>query len=503
MYKSIYRQMINEINSEGVLDPSFTLPDEKPDDKTKFAPGAWDGIMSYHMGHGDFDPENEEYKSLVKIIKIASQGNVDRAIEEADKFSQSGCILPHIDELLDYIVNHRTELQSGNIMLLAYRLMVEGRRKEAVKLGLSILEIFDTNQSEDFKEPIRTLALSDEFSFYAGFNMKSWERGNEEIFEAIKKVYGWGRIHLIRMLEAETEDMKLWLLKNGVHNEVMPAYSGLDCYEKTNFISYLKGPMNHDLYSGMSDIISALLDEGPVAGISAIDEREELLQIFIDVTSNRKDLQAGDYSTILDLMNYLEKEKIHMPLLYEQANELLDQKAKSTVIKELQEGKSFGIAKRMGLPYEPYAFRAVMENLEENEWWAAQLIGDDYRADELLQYIEHSIDFEKYIYEPFEHSADGGLSVAPDIFDFVLQALRHKVGKGEQFIRTGLISWKRRLKNGSIKVLQCWIEDSGKSLKEISPDLHSYLADLVKVKEYEEGLKNQMIEILDNRYPGE
>ena len=38
---------------------------------------------------------------------------------------------------------------------------------------------------------------------------------------------------------------------------------------------------------------------------------------------------------------------------------------------------------------------------------------------------------------------------------------------------------------------------------EISPDLHSYLADLVKVKEYEEGLKNQMIEILDNRYPGE
>lgn len=29
--------------------------------------------------------------------------------------------------------------------------MVEGRRKEAVKLGLSILKIFDTNQSDDFK----------------------------------------------------------------------------------------------------------------------------------------------------------------------------------------------------------------------------------------------------------------------------------------------------------------------------------------------------------------
>ena len=105
------------------------------------------------------------------------------------------------------------------------------------------MKIFDTNQSDDFKEPIRTLALYDEFSFYAGFNMKSWERGNEEVFLAIKKVYGWGRIHLIHMLEADTEDMKLWLLKNGVQNKVMPAYSGLDCYEKTDFISYLKEPI--------------------------------------------------------------------------------------------------------------------------------------------------------------------------------------------------------------------------------------------------------------------
>lgn len=29
MDKSIYKQIIDGINSEGVLDPSFTLPDEK------------------------------------------------------------------------------------------------------------------------------------------------------------------------------------------------------------------------------------------------------------------------------------------------------------------------------------------------------------------------------------------------------------------------------------------------------------------------------------------
>lgn len=454
------------------------------------------------MAHGDSDPENEEYRNLVKILKSASEGNIERAIENAEEFSISGCVLPHIDDLLNYIVSHETELQPRNVMLLGYRLIVEGRKKEAVKLGLAILELFDTNQSEDLKEPIRTLALCDEFSFYAGFHMRSWEGANEELFAAIKKVHGWGRIHLIRMLEAETEEMKLWLLKNGVHNEVTPAYSGLDCYEKTDFISHLKRPMDHDLYSGMSDIIAALFDEGPVAGISAINEREELLQLFIDVTSIRKDLQAADYGTILDLINYLEDEESDMPLLYEQANKLLDENAKSTVIKDLQQGKSFGIAKRMGLSYEPYAFRAVMNNLEDNAWWAAQLIADDYRADELLQYIEHSIDFGKYICEPPEYSVEREIWMVPDIFDFVLQALRHKVGTGEQFIRTGLVSWKRRLKNGSVKVLQCWVEDMGKSLKEISPDLHSYLTDTVKVLECEEDLKNQMIAIRDSIYTG-
>lgn len=412
-------------------------------------------------------------------------------------------MLPHIDDILNYIVSHETELQSGNVLMLGYRLMVEGRKKEAVKLGLAIMELFDTNQSEDFKEPIRTLALCDEFSFYAGFHMRSWEGGNEEIFAAIKKVHGWGRIHLIRKLEAETEEMKLWLLTNGVHNGITPAYSGLDCYEKTDFISHLKRPMSHDLYSGMSDIISALLDEGPVAGISAINEIEELLQLFLDVTSKRKDLQAADYSTILDLINYLEDEGSYMSLLYEQANKLLDENAKNIVTKDLQQGKSFRIAKRMGLPYEPYAFRAVMNNLEDNDWWAAQLIEDDYRADELLQHIEHSIDFEKYIFEPYEYSVEREQLNVPDIFDFILQALRHKVGTGEQFIRTGLVSWKRRLQNGAIKVIRCWMEDTGKSLKEISPDLNSYLTDLVKVLECEEDLKNQMIAILDNTYLGE
>ena len=109
-------------------------------------------------------------------------------------------------------------------------------------------------------------------------------------------------------MKADTEEIKTWLLENGVHNAVLPAYSGLDCYEKTDFLEYLKSPMSKVRYQGMADIISALLDEGPVPGISEIEEREELLRLFLQVTSNRNDLDSEDYGKILELIDYLADE---------------------------------------------------------------------------------------------------------------------------------------------------------------------------------------------------
>lgn len=499
MRQSIYEIISKAINHEGALEPSFVLPDEKPEDEMKWAPGAFDGVICYHMGSGEFDPENEEYKALKDIVHLASDGNIDKGLKKAKEFARTGVVLPHIDDLLQFIRDHQDDLDAGNIMLLGYHLIVEGTLKEMVKLGLAILELFDTNQSEEFKEPIRTLALCDEFTLYSAFNMSSWDGGNEELFDIVKKVDGWGRVHIIRILKADTEEIKTWLLENGVHNAVLPAYSGLDCYEKTDFLDHLKSPMSKERYQGMADIISALLDEGPVPGISEIEEREELLRLFLQVSDNRQDLDSKDYGIILELIDYLADEENELTDLLPQAELLIDDRAKDVVTKDLQQGKSFGIAKQMGLTYEPYAYHAVMNNLKENEWWAAQLIEAGYRSEELLEYIEQEIKLDDY--NTKQDNQENKPAYIPGIFTFVLQAIRHHVSMGEKFVFVGLTCPERGIRNGSVKVMQCWIEDTGKSLKDISPKLYAHLAEIVNYESSPE-LQEEMQAILDNKYSG-
>ena len=53
-----------------------------------------------------------------------------------------------------------------------------------------------------------------------------------EILELAKKVRGWGRIHCVDFIEPENDEIKEWLLLNGVDNDVVPAYSALRVFEK-------------------------------------------------------------------------------------------------------------------------------------------------------------------------------------------------------------------------------------------------------------------------------
>lgn len=492
MKKSIYELMRGAVNYEGRLDPDFELPEEDGGAEINWAPGALDGVMFYHGGRAEADPEDEVYKALTEIIHLASEEDMNGALSAAEAFAEEHTILPYADELLAYIVRNQQDLEAANIVRLSYRLITEGTLKEAVKLGFVILALFQTGQSDFLRRPFRILGLSDEFTLYAAFNMVNWDDGNDEIFELLQKVKGWGRVHLVRMLEADTEEKKLWLLEHGVDNQVMPAYSALDSYRKTDFMEHLKRPLAHEVYQGMADIVAGLLDEGPVPGISAIEEREEMLGLFLEVSGERDDLNARDYEVILDLIDYLGDETNVMTALLPQAEALIDDEARAVFTAELKQGKYFGAARRLGLPYEAYAYEAVMKDLESNAWWAAQLIKNDYRADELLAYIE---DYLK-AGEAKEPDKDKNAYWMPGLYDFVLEAIRYKPGTGEIFVAEGLSSEKRRIQNGSVKVLQCWLEESGKTLKDISPDLHEKLAEAAEL-ETDPKLKEEMLELLD------
>lgn len=230
--------------------------------------------------------------------------------------------------------------------------MLEGTKVEVVKFGMSLLELIDWERQDMLKSDVRILALEDEFTLYAAFLMRDWENPNKEMFDILKKVKGWGRVHLVRMIEPDSDEIEEWLVRNGVHNGVLPAYSGLDCFEKVHYLERLQSlNLDLDTYRGLADILDAMLDEEPVAGLSVLNDKEEVIRAFLAVTKVRTDLEAQDYATLLDLKDYIERanEASLSVLGMDLSSFLQSDQVRENVLCALKRGEGFEIARRLGM----------------------------------------------------------------------------------------------------------------------------------------------------------
>ncbi len=66
---SLYNYITNNVDSEGRLPKTFSLPDETSGNGMRFADGALDGISIYHMGHTPLS--DEEKARLGELMTLA------------------------------------------------------------------------------------------------------------------------------------------------------------------------------------------------------------------------------------------------------------------------------------------------------------------------------------------------------------------------------------------------------------------------------------------------
>ena len=99
-----------------------------------------------------------------------------------------------------------------------------------------------------------------------------------EILDLAKRVHGWGRIHCVKFIEPENDEIKHWLLMNGIDNSVLKEYSALEVFEKIDVPDMLdRTDLSSEEAKAVLDIIDSMLVEGPVAGISAVESPSDLL----------------------------------------------------------------------------------------------------------------------------------------------------------------------------------------------------------------------------------
>ncbi|MBQ9901166.1 MAG: hypothetical protein IJM51_02080 [Clostridia bacterium] len=261
------------------LPEGFRLPELDNEKLSKFADGAIDGIFIYHTDH---QPISEEARDvLIKAMKAVGKGNRDEAKKLFEELGTQARAISIIDDLQQYILSHKESVSVDSVVKFALYTLYNTQDRESLKFALSMLELVRLDD-DSLKETLRILGLSDEFTLFVIFIMQQWENANEEIFRLARKTTGWGRIHAIERLIPDTPEIREWLLREGVHNSVLPAYSALNCWEGSEAENLLfSSDLSPENFSYISGLISALLDEGPCPGISEIEKGEEVIKAYL------------------------------------------------------------------------------------------------------------------------------------------------------------------------------------------------------------------------------
>ncbi|MBR3635677.1 MAG: hypothetical protein IKN47_05720 [Lachnospiraceae bacterium] len=302
MEKSISELIATSRNSEGVLPDNFSLPKDTDGKIDRFADGALDGITIYHMG---VTPLSDEDKAeLGEILTLISNGKDKEAIERYKEFSRTRRTITLIDDIQRFIVDENNKMDHDRLYDFSVDLLLTSDNTECVKLALSILELYEVYENEALAKTVRIVGLSDEFTLFSVFLMRAWPAAEKEILELAKRVKGWGRIHCVDFITAEDEETKKWLLLNGVDNYVVPAYSAWIVYEKAQVEEVLKkDTLSYEELHGILKITEALLDEGPLSGISNMEDPKGYLNRVLNKINDDKNLTEEDKKIIEAIKN--------------------------------------------------------------------------------------------------------------------------------------------------------------------------------------------------------
>ena len=302
---SIFELIKTSIQTNGELPKDFKLPPKDPNG-IPWADGAMDGVFIYHTVR-----KEEDIEALKSIVFQISEGKFEEAQTNLDKLDFS--MVSRRYSLLNWIVQEEEKINLNNLYEFATLQLTTSKNIELIKFCLSVLTIVNIETDKDTIEKVKLLALSDEFTLYCLDILVccldilvQLEDSNEEIFEIAKKVKGWGRIYSIEYLQATNNKIKEWMLEEGCHNYVLPAYTAYTCAEKINLIEILnQDKISNKKFNDISYLMNALLDESAITGISALEDRELLIERYLEKAKTLSSTEE-DYEAIRLIKEYVE-----------------------------------------------------------------------------------------------------------------------------------------------------------------------------------------------------
>ncbi len=487
-------EYISQAAAGGCLPEDFSLPAPDGDaDALSFAAGAMDGIALYHMGPQELD---EAEKALIeKAVAAANErdfGGAEALLAELTKEKQA---IFAVEPLQDYIRTHKNELKPASIFDFASGMLRNSDNRECVKLALALLELFDNEGSEALKNDIRTVALSDEFALFAIRVISRWKNGNEEIFSLAKKLKGWGRIHAVEALKPSASSIKKWLLTEAVTGDVMDSYLALTCWNKSDAEFVLKNRPSYEQLAGIGRLLRALLDEGPVPGISSMENGDQIIETFLDA-AEKQPLELEDYRVIYDIyLHYKEAGEGRSWPALKSKKLLTTYRCRCMILDALKQGEAVDMAEGTGVDVKPYVMELLKSSIKEHRHLVRYIMDDEAFRREAIELYRQQLPPDSIHPGPGTALGLGEEYWRESALEFILQELRRYPLEGMDLVETALKAEPVRTRFGALNVLRHWVSLEKKPLSELLQELCPLLESL-KDAEPDDDIKAGVEELL-------
>lgn len=261
--------------------------------------GARDGLALHLFGLPTLSQEAKE--RVGAAVVAASDGDFENASSLFCDLAAEYRVVGIIDEIQAQIFERLPSLDEDVLGTFAAKCVAEAAAKPLPKVGLSILELYG-EPSMKLKLAMRTLGLSDEYTLFVMWNMRHWKFASTELFNLAKKVHGWGRIHIVNEIEADTDDIRRWLLLNGVDNRVAAFECAAACFVKSDAMRYLRSGMTYEEFVAVGKILAGLV-EGPKSDVSEVEGWQDAIRLYA-MDARRHELVLEDYGRLQHLAEH-------------------------------------------------------------------------------------------------------------------------------------------------------------------------------------------------------
>lgn len=480
-YCSFYDSIVKDIQENGELSASFSLPDPLASpNKIEMADGALDGIRVYHMAGGEV-----YINDLTEVLKQASLGEFDKAEASLMTFfaeENAPLMLSCIDDLVQWVIDNQRQLDTRALYEFSAKLITSSSDKESIKFALSVLELLYETVEKDgaLRKIILELALSDEFTLFVIFVVREFENGNQEVVEMAKKVHGWGRIQAIDFIVPDSLEIQNWLLTEGFKNEILSEYSASSCIEKGQLLERLT-MKNIELKqaTAIHQLMAASLQEGPVAIITSYDYGEKLLDSYLQWVEDLVPSVAMLETLLTMKVGLADCKWLNRDNYLSQCDALIQkQSSKAVVIEAISQGTGFYVAKKLGIDCDSDIMNAIRNDFDTNYYLCGYLFEKGIFVDELIKIFEDELPLMEIATGPSDSLGLGSGYKKYQQLESILPHLMSYPGKGEKLLCAALRSPVTHNRQLALDLLDEW-QRIGEGLSA------NVLADIEKLKETE------------------